>query len=77
MELSVLQANVISLVGTAASIALGFGAFSATTEQIIVSSAGTLVSLGFTLFTEIRMNTKVKAAAAAQDVHTLARIAAS
>jgi hypothetical protein len=75
MELSVLQANLISLVGTVASIALGFGAFSVTTEQIVVSSAGTLISLGFTFFTELSVRSKIKAAAAANDTQTLIKLA--
>jgi hypothetical protein len=75
MELSVLQANLISLVGTAASIALGFGAFSVTTEQIVVSSAGTLISLGFTLFTELAVKSKTQAAIAAGDKETLLKLA--
>jgi hypothetical protein len=75
MELSALQTTIISLIGTIASVAVGFGAFSSTTEQIVVSAAGTLISLGFQLFTELQRKTKVTAAAAAGDKATLARLA--
>lgn len=64
MELSTIQANLISLVGTVASLAVGFGVFSATTEQVVVSAAGTLISLGFSLFIELRTKTVVQAKAA-------------
>lgn len=74
MELSALQTTLISLVGTIASLALGFGAFSATTEQIIVSSAGTLISLGFSLWTELERKAKVQAAIALADKTALSRI---
>ena len=76
MELSTIQSNLISLVGTIASLAVGFGLFSQTTEQIVISSAGTLISLGFSLFTELRANTKVKAAIAVKDTATLERVVA-
>jgi len=74
MELSVLETTLISLIGTIASLAVGFGAFSETTEQLVVSTAGTLISLGFSLYTELRAQTKVKAAIAAGDTKTLLRI---
>ncbi len=74
MELSALQTTLISLVGTIASLAVGFGAFSATTEQIIVSSAGTLISLGFSLWTELERKAKVQAAIALADKTALSRI---
>lgn len=82
MELSVLQTTLISLIGTIASLAVGFGAFSETTEQLVVSSAGTLVSLGFSLYSELRQRTKLAAAtalanaAAKSDTTALQRIAA-
>lgn len=75
MELSVLQTTLISLIGTIASLAVGFGAFSGTTEQVIVSAAGTLISLGFSLYTELRAQTKVKAAIALNDPGYLRRTA--
>jgi hypothetical protein len=75
MELSVLQTTLISLVGVIASLAVGFGAFSSSTEQIVVSAAGTLISLGFSLYTELRARTKLKAAIAASDTGTMLRLA--
>ena len=75
MNLSAAQTTLISLIGTAASIALGFGLFSATTEQIIVSSAGTLISLGFQLYSELERKTKLAAAVATNDVATIGKIA--
>ena len=44
MELSTIQSNLISLVGTIASLAVGFGLFSQTTEQIVISSAALLLA---------------------------------
>lgn len=75
MELTVLQTTLISLVGTIGSIAVGFGAFSQTTEQVVVSAAGTLISLGFSLYSELRARTKLKAAEAAKDTRTLMKLA--
>ena len=75
MELSTLQNLLISLVGTVASLALGFGAFSATTEQIVVSSAGTLISLLFSILAELGVKAKVQAAIAAKDTPTLIKLA--
>jgi hypothetical protein len=75
VELSVLQTTLISLVGVIASLAVGFGAFSSSTEQIVVSAAGTLVSLGFSLYAELRARTKLKAAIAASDTGTVLRLA--
>jgi hypothetical protein len=75
VELSVLQTTLISLVGVIASLAVGFGAFSSSTEQIVVSAAGTLISLGFSLYTELRARTKLKAAIAASDTGTVLRLA--
>lgn len=75
MELSFLQTTLVSLVGVIASLAVGFGAFSSSTEQIVVSAAGTLISLGFSLYTELRARTKLKAAIAASDTGTVLRLA--
>jgi hypothetical protein len=75
MELNVVETTLVSLVGTIASLAVGFGAFSSTTEQLVVSTAGTLISLGFSLYSEIRARTKVKAAVALNDPGYLRRTA--
>lgn len=75
MELNVIETTLISLVGTVASLAVGFGAFSSTTEQLVVSTAGTLISLGFSLYSEIRARTKVNAAIAMNDPGYLRRTA--
>jgi hypothetical protein len=75
VELSFLQTTLVSLVGVIASLAVGFGAFSSSTEQIVVSAAGTLISLGFSLYTELRARTKLKAAIAASDTGTVLRLA--
>lgn len=75
MELSALQTSIIGLIGTVASLAVGFGAFSATTEQVVVSAAGTLVSIGFSLWTELHRKTKVQAAIGAGNQAALKRLA--
>lgn len=75
MNLSALQTTLISLVGTGASIAVGFGVFSATKEQLVVSGAGTLISLGFQLYAELERATKVKAAVANNDAEKLSKLA--
>jgi hypothetical protein len=74
MNLSALQTTLISLVGTIASVAVGFGAFSATKEQLVVSTAGTLISLGFQLYTELERRTKVEAAVANKDAAKLSKL---
>jgi hypothetical protein len=72
---STLQNAIIAAVGTIASLAVGFGVFGAETEQLVISSAGTLISLAFLIASEIKVNTKVKtqlaAAIAASDVARL------
>lgn len=57
MNLSAIQASIIALIGTIASLAVGFGAFSSSTEQLVVSAAGTLVSLVFTIVNEAEKHT--------------------
>lgn len=71
MEFSVLQTTLVSLIGTVGSIALALGAFTAEREQLLIGIAGTLISLGFSLYTEIRTKTKVQAAVALKDQVTL------
>ena len=75
MNLSALQTTLISLVGAIASIALAFGVFSNTTEQVVISSAGVLIGIGFSLYTELQASTAVKAATAAHDTTTLLLLA--
>lgn len=75
IELTVIQTTLVSLIGTIASLAVGFGALSETTEQVVVSAAGTLVALGFSLYSELRARTKLKAAEAAKDTRTLMKLA--
>jgi hypothetical protein len=70
-----LQNLLISLVGTVASLALGFGAFSSNTEQIVVSAAGTLISLAFSVLAELGVKAKIQAAIAAEDHVTLVKLA--
>lgn len=60
--LTSVQAAIVSLVVTAGSIAVGFGAFSATTEQIVVSAAGTVVASVFTIVEAFERRTAVLAA---------------
>ena len=64
MELSAIQTTLVTLVTTVASLAVGFGAFSSTTEQVVVSAAGTLIGLGFSLFTELERKTVATVATA-------------
>ena len=75
MELSSLQTSIISLIGVIASLAVGFGAFSSTTEQLVVSAAGTVVAVIFQIVTEVERSTRSKAAMAAPDYESLRRIA--
>jgi hypothetical protein len=57
MPLSSLQTSIIALIGTVASLAVGFGVFSSTIEQLIVAGAGTLVSIVFQIVTELERKT--------------------
>jgi hypothetical protein len=75
MELSMIQTNLISLVGTLVTLAFAFGVLDETTEQIVVSAAGTIISLAFSVFAELRQRSKIKAASAAQDLSTLRKLA--
>jgi hypothetical protein len=75
MNLSALQTTLISFVGAVCSIAFAFGVFSNTTEQVVISSAGVLIGIGFSLWTELQAGTAVKAAIAAGDQPTLRLLA--
>jgi hypothetical protein len=61
MPLSSLQAAILSLVTTAASIAVGFGVLSSTTEGVIVSIAGTVIAAVFQVATELHRKTATAA----------------
>lgn len=63
-ELSTIQANIIGLIGVVVSLVVGLAVIDGQTGQIIVSAAGTIVSLGFSLFAELRTKTVVQAKAA-------------
>jgi hypothetical protein len=43
-QLSNLQSALVSLVTAGASIALAFGAFSGTTERVVISAAGIIIA---------------------------------
>lgn len=75
MELSVIQTTSVSLVSTGAAVAFAFGVFSSEVEQVVVSAAGTLIGLGFALFSELERHTKTSAAIALHDEGALRRIA--
>jgi hypothetical protein len=57
MDLTTVQANVITLIGTLVSLFVGLAVIDGELGKIIVSTAGTLVSVGFSLFTELRVKT--------------------
>jgi hypothetical protein len=75
IELSALQTTAISLVGTIVSLLVGFAILDSTTAGIVVSAAGTLVSIAFQIVTELQRKTKVQAAVAVSDVAKLRAIA--
>lgn len=75
MELSVVQTTAVSLVTTFGAVALAFGIFSSAVEQVVVSAAGTLIGLGFALFSELERRTRTRAAIALRDEGALKRIA--
>jgi hypothetical protein len=58
---STLQANIISLITAAAAIAVGFGFFGETTEQVVISVAGVVVGALFSVLNEIKGKTLVDA----------------
>jgi hypothetical protein len=74
VQLSVIQTTLISAITTVASVALALGVFSATAEQVIVSAAGTLIGLGFSLSSELNRRTRMRAAIALDDRAALMRI---
>jgi uncharacterized membrane protein len=57
MDISTVQANVISLVGVVVSLLLGLAVINGELAQIIVSTAGTVVSVAFSLYAELRVKT--------------------
>ena len=58
---STLEAHLIALVTSAAAIAAGFGFFGSTTEQVVVSAAGTIIAALFVVANEIKGKTLIAA----------------
>jgi hypothetical protein len=65
---STLQANIISLVTAGAAIAVGFGFFGESTEQVVISVAGVVVGALFSVLNEVKTSTAVKAGAQFKDL---------
>lgn len=63
---STLQASIISLVTAAAAIAVGFGFFGETTEQVVISVAGIVVAAVFSVANELKGNSLAKAGRATE-----------
>lgn len=63
---STLQASLIALVTTVASVAVGFGVFGSTTEQVVISVAGTAIGAVFAIVNEIKGNSLAKAGRASE-----------
>jgi hypothetical protein len=57
MNLSTIQANIISLVGVIVSLLVGLAVVDGETAQIITSTAGSVLSIAFSLFAELRTKT--------------------
>ncbi len=56
-----LEAHIIALVTAAVAIAVGFGFFGETTEQVVISVAGIIIGAVFSVVNEIKGNTLAKA----------------
>lgn len=57
MDLTTIQANIISLVGVIVSLLVGLAVIDGSTAQIVVSTAGSVLSIAFSLFAELRVKT--------------------
>jgi hypothetical protein len=73
--LSAIQASVLQIIVTAGSVTVALGAFSNTTEQIIVSAAGTVIGavVNIILALERKNETAVKVAKLVGSPDRLAR----
>jgi hypothetical protein len=59
--MTTIQANILSLIGVVVSLLVGLAVLDEETARIVVSTAGTLVSLAFSLYVELRTKTVAQA----------------